>query len=105
MSGISVFQLTKKSDDGYRLDYWAEYWNYDPWNGENTPTKSINGTSYKSGTYPCTHDVYAFDGISMSYGGCGPGDIEPESTMFWISCDNENSLCGREDYLPCVSAK
>ena len=105
MSGISVFQLKKKNDELYQLDFWAEHWNYDPWNGENTPTKSFDGESYLSGTYPCTHDVYSFDGISMSYGGCTSGDIEPEGTMFWLSCEGENELCGQENYVPCVAAR
>lgn len=105
MSGISVFKLTKKSNHDYQLDFWAENWNYEPWNGENTPTKSLQGETYSSGTYPCRHDVYSFDGISMSYGGCTAGDIEPEGTMFWLSCEGEDNLCGQEDYVPCVAAR
>lgn len=105
MSGISVFQLTKKSDDKFQLDFWAENWNYDPWNGENIPTQSIEGERYSDGTYPCTRDVYSFDGISMSYGGCTSGDIEPNDTMFWLSCEKGSPFCGAETYSPCVAAK
>ena len=47
----------------------------------------------------------SFDGISMSYWGCTNGAIEPNDTMFWLSCENAGPFCGLDNYIPCVAAK
>jgi uncharacterized protein len=91
--GESVFQMSKSSDDKYKLDIWKDYWKYDPWNGGEDPSYSLEGSRGFEGTYPCTHDVYYFGGITMSYGGCRESAPEPTDTMFQVSCDSDSTFC------------
>ena len=91
--GESVFQLSKADDEKYKLDIWQDSWRYSPWNGGEDPSYSLDGSKGFEGTYPCTHDVYYFGGITMRYGGCMESAPEPTDTMFEVSCDIDSTFC------------
>jgi hypothetical protein len=107
MAGNSGFQMVRKSSLIYQLDFWEDV-TFGRWRKDNipTPTRSFEGNISTEGTYPCTHDVYSFDGISILIHPtpCGGGFVHPESAMFELWCESENNLCGQETFAYCVSA-
>ena len=103
MANNSVFQLSKITDEKYQLDFWENYYDYDPLNYGHNPTKTFVGDSYLSGTYPCTHRLYSFNEAGLAFGnpGCTDSAPVPVGNMFSLYCDDSNPYC-KSDY--CVSA-